>query len=525
MHSFLKKTVSHLTHSTLSTTLLMLLACGKTPANSNLPVPLKELSPDPTADRAFILESERWETLRRELKLPESKNEKSLREASLTLQNIPESHVLHDSLTPELATKHLETAQRTSCAEVTELEDLGTAKKLNLAQFVFGDLPGARWYLMKYKRKTASGETDSIVNGALVSVPEASGSYPMIAYAHAGDQGLNQLELAGVFADEQLNYIIVAPAFPGEGITASKKFDPVGSSEPYSTDAEDLLAAHNCIVDAVQVPTTLASIRAKIKLRTTGVAAGQPVSATLGMSRGGMASLIALAKNESMRRAGLPQAKHFSCAGTAINPNSLTYGEFRVFLESAVRGKAESTGFYTLPTAPQLNDFLKSYRGGTTAQETALEIQQRDATFNAQLILSSLRNWSTGGKGSVLFMHGQLDQKIPISQGIIGAYVFNHVNQRLSASAAFPGVNMASLGFEPESKYLTNGGKSLIAGQTMHGDLSWFTSRAKYNTTPERLESLDLNPLAASDFGNNALPLEVLGQWLKDTSRGCASTY
>lgn len=511
--------------STPGLALLMLVACGKTPGNSNLPTPLKDLAPDPTADRAFIAETERWDALRRELKISESKNEKSLREPSLILKDIPESHALHDALTTELATEHLRTAQRTECAEVTGFEDLGSAKKLNFSQFLFSELAGVRWYLMSYKRKTTSGETDTVVNGAIVSVPDAINTYPIIAYAHAGDAGLNQLELAGVFGDEQLNYIIVAPAFPGESITASKNFAAVGTSEPYSTDAEDLLAAHNCLIDTQQVPAFLLSVRAKIKRRLTGTFAGQPVSATVGTSRGGMASLIAHAKNESLRRAGLPQAKYFSCAATAINPNSLTFGEFRVYLEAAVRGKAETTGFFTLPTAPQLNNFLKDYREGASAQETALGIQKRDATFNSQLILSSLRNWSTGGKGSVLFMHGTLDQKIPISQGVIGGYVFNHVNQRLSANASIPGVSFNTLGFEPEARYLTNGGKSLVANQTMHGDLSWFTSKAKFNTTTDRLANLALNPMATSDFGYNKLPLEVLGDWLKDTSSGCASTY
>jgi hypothetical protein len=525
MHSSIRKPLHNARFAALGSVLLMVVACGRTPANSNLPKPLKELAPDPKTDRTFIAESERWDSLRNKLKLSESRNEQSLREPSFTLKDLPESHALHDTLTSELANEHLKTEKRTVCAEVVEMEDLGAAKKLNLAQFLFGELSGARWYLMKYKRKLASGETDSLINGAIVAVPETNGSYPVIAYAHAGDEGLSQFELAGVFGEEQLNYIIVAPAFPGEGITASKNFSAVGTSDPYSTDAEDLLAAHNCLIDTAQVPATMNLIRSKIKRRTTGAYAGQPVSATVGLSRGGMASLIAHAKNESMRRAGLAQAKYFSCAATAINPSSLTFGEFRVYLEAAVRGKAESTGFFTLPTAPQLNEVLKSYRMGASVEETALELQKRDSTFNAQLILSSLRNWSTDGKGSLLFMHGTLDQKIPISQGIIGSYVFNHVNQRLARNATIPGVQMTSLSFVPESKYLSNGGKTLVAGQTMHGDLAWFTSSAKYSTVTERLTSLELTPLNGSDFGKDKMPLDVLGEWLKDTNRGCASTY
>jgi hypothetical protein len=59
----------------------------------------------------------------------------------------------------------------------------------------------------------------------------------------------------------------------------------------------------------------------------------------------------------------------------------------------------------------------------------------------------------------------------------------------------------------------------------MHGDLAWFTSSAKYSTVTERLTSLELTPLNGSDFGKDKMPLDVLGEWLKDTNRGCASTY
>lgn len=507
---------------------VFLAACRSDLENSQLPKPAQDITADDAGDSDFLRESSRWNKFLEALQMPLSRDEAAIRLPSAFLRDDEQSRALLGALTETLANEHMTTANRTSCAEVVELEDLGLAKKISFSPLSFGDLTGARWYLMKYKRKTQSGDTDATIQGALLSVPDGAGPFPLIAHAHSGDEGLNHYEIAAVYGNDQLSHIIVAPAFPGEGIFATKNFSAVGASEPYSTDAEDLLAAHNCLIDPSSVPATLLDVRSKIKKRTSGPFTGTAVSGTVGVSRGGMTSLIAHAKNEALIRAGRAEAKRFSCAATAINPTSLTFGEFRVYLEATIRGNAALTGFYTLPTAPQLNDVFQPYRSGaagTTAESAALELQKRDATFNAQLILSSLRNWSTGGLGSLLTMHGTLDQKIPISQGNFGAHVFAHTNRSMQQAGHAPGVQLTSLAFIPQVIHTKNGGQELKEGKTMHGDDAWFTSQAKYNSAVQNLETLEMASLAASDFGYDKMPIDVLSQWLSDTSIGCASTY
>jgi|GEM_PF-667092 len=513
---------------TLAIMLTFLAACGIKSKNTNLPKAASEITITDIDDPNFLRGTERWNELLSALKLTNDGTPSSLLAPSEFFANTPEGTLAYQQLTAAIEAEHLKTAHRTGCAEVLEFDDIGQAKAFDFSQFKITELSGAKWYLMKYRRKNSSGEPDTFVNGALVSVPENAGSYPVIAYAHAGDQGLNQIELAGVLGQEQLKYVIVAPAYPGESITAAKSFEAADVSDPYNTDAEDLLAAHNCVVEAVSAPTALLNVRSKIKRRSAGAYAGSTVSATIGVSRGGMASLIAHAKNAALISANRSEAKRFSCAATAINPNTFVYGEFRVFLEAAVRGTAESTSFYSLPTARQLNGLLKDFRDGkegVTAASTALELQKRDATFNAALFLPTLRNWSTNEKGSLLMMHGTLDKKIPISQGIIGAEVYSKTIERLITSGASPGVFTNTLGFVPQPPFSVDGGVTLTQGSSMHGDFAWFTSLAELNTA--KLDPISLQPtkLTNGEFGKAKTPLNVLAEWFSDSAQGCAATF
>jgi hypothetical protein len=528
----MQNTFSATANSSFAGTLAILVifssACGIKSKNTNLPKAAGEITVADVDDQNFLRGTQRWNDLLSALKLTNDGTSSSLVTPSEFFANTPEATLAYQQLTAAIEAEHLKTAHRTGCAEVLEFEDIGQAKAFDFSQFKITELSGAKWYLMKYRRKNASGEPDSIINGALVSVPENTGSYPVIAYAHAGDQGLNQIELAGVFGQEQLKYIIVAPAYPGESITAAKSFRAADVSDPYNTDAEDLLASHNCIVEALSVPSALFNMRSKIKRRSTGAYAGTPVSATIGVSRGGMASLIALAKNAALISANRSEAKRFSCAATAINPNTFVYGEFRVFLEAAVRGTAESTSFYSLPTARQLNGLLKEFRDGkegVTASSTALELQKRDATFNAALFLPTLRNWSTNGKGSLLMMHGTLDKKIPISQGIIGAEIYSTSVQRLVTSGVSPGIFTNTLGFVPQPPFSVDGGVTLTQGSDMHGDFAWFTSLAELNTAKLDPTSLQPTKLTNGEFGQSKTPFTVLSEWLGDTAQGCAATF
>lgn len=514
-----------------STLVAFMQGCGSKTSNTNIPKPAAEITIADVQDNAFRKSTERWEKLLDALKLRKDGDESALKTPSRFFDSSTEGQQDYQNLLTSLKAEHLKSANRTSCAEVVDFQSIGNAMTFSFDPLKFAELTGVQWYLMKYRRKNSDGATDSTIHGAVVSVPQAAGRYPLIAFAHSGDQGLKLIELAAVLAEKQNQWIIVAPAFPGEAIYEAALFggqvifSAVGTSEPYSTDAEDLLAAQNCLVEATSVPSTITSIRDKIKTRTTGPKTGKAVTSTIGVSRGGMASLIALAKNEALISAGRPEAQFFSCAATAINPTSLIYDEFRIFLETIVKGTAEFTSFYTLPTAPQLSAFLKDYRDdkeGVTPELTASEIQKRDATFNAGLILGTLKNWSSSDKGSLLMMHATLDQKIPYSQALIGGKVFSDVNLNLRNA---PGVHLTGVGFSPSAQDSNDGTTLKDSTATMHGDLVWFRSHGSQNTTIVDSNSWKAAPLNSGDFGFNVSPLNVLWSWLDDSLTGCASTH
>ncbi|MEN9810275.1 MAG: hypothetical protein RLZZ488_1842 [Pseudomonadota bacterium] len=531
---------------------LFAVACGKKLENSALPKPASEITPEDFADPVVRDANQRWSDLAAELKIPTDGSNQSLYTASGFFDSTSEGSAAYKSLTEKLAAEHLKTAAATDCAGVDSFDELGSAKAIKLPDIFPTEIKTAKWYLMKYRRRAADGNADPLVYGALVSVPTESGkTFPVVAYSHAGDRGLSALEVAAIFGDLQSKHIVVAPAFPGEpickfGTSGSDKtgcdaqgryFDAVGVSAPYSTDAEDLLAAHNCVVTANALPNFNTTVTQKIKTQTpAGLSVGSvPVSYMAGSSRGGMAALIALAKNSAMLEANLrtgsqvySQPKYFNCLATNINPTNFTYGEFRAFLAAIVKGTAKSMEAYTLPTAPQLDALMDEYRNGTiNAQQAALKLQLRDATFNARLSLASVRNWATGGKGSMVTMHGTLDVRIPISQGQFGGRIFSSVNQNLieeqQNNLSLPaGVQLTSLGTIAQPPYSVDGGKTLLKPNTMHGDFAWFNSLVGVSTSATNADGTP-KALAADNLFLNQKPIEAFSYWLETDPAGCAS--
>jgi hypothetical protein len=529
-------------------------ACSGKMENSGIPKPASELSPDDVSDSSVRNGNERWKALAAALKLKNDGSSDALKTPSdyfgSSEQNIEDLTTLSDTL----ADKHLATARSTGCAGVESFELIGNAQTLDISVGFPQELDTAKWYLMKYRRKKADGTADTVVNGALVSVPAATGSsYPVVLYSHAGDRGLPVIEIAAVFGTLQSSRIIVAPAFPGESICkfftspTSKTscdangtyFDAVGTSDPYSTDAEDLLAAHNCLVTPNAIPDYGSKVISKIKTQTpAGLTVGPvPVSTIAGASRGGMAALIALAKNSAMLRknaadtsGSIPytEAKYFNCAATNINPTTFTYKEFRVFLEAIVKGTADALDASTLPTAPQLMELMKPYaKGDMPVEDAALLLQMRDAAFNAKLSLESVRNWSNNGKGSFLSIHATLDKRIPISQGTFGSSVFNAINARIiSRHAGNPslpaGVFMTNLGTIAQLPYSSDGGKTLGANFTMHGDQAWFSSLTGVNTNTAFGETTA--PLDSSSPFYNKKPADAFSAWMNDSTTGCGAS-
>lgn len=527
-------------------------ACGSKTSNTNIPKSAGDLSIDDVADTGVRAANQRWNELARELKLTNDGSSDALKTPSEYFGTSPANENAFATLTDKIAAKHLETARTTGCAGIDSFERIGNAQTLDFAVGFPQPLDAADWYLMKYRRKKSDGTADTLVHGALVSVPTATGNqYPVVLYAHAGDRGLSALEVSAVFGNLQSSHIIVAPAFPGEPIckfltsSASKTscdatgahFDAVGVSDPYGTDAEDLLAAHNCLVTPNALPNYSSTVISKIKTQTpAGLSVGTvPVSYIMGSSRGGMTAHIALAKNTSMllanRSAGSTlynEAKYFNCLATNINPTNFTYKEFRVFLEAIVKGTSAAMDASTLPTAPQLIELMKDYtEGRMSAADAALLLQLRDATFNSKLSLASVRKWSDGGKGAFLSVHATLDKRIPISQGIFGASVFSSINSamisRHQSDATLPaGLNMTTLGTNVTARYSTDGGRTLNPNYTMHGDFAWFDSLGAVNTATNFGETP--SALEASSPYLNKKPTEILAAWLANSTTGCTAS-
>ncbi|MFZ9520619.1 MAG: hypothetical protein ACO3A4_09095 [Silvanigrellaceae bacterium] len=534
--------------------LAILPACGSNLENKALPKPANELSQADVTDDNIRSANQRWNELSSKLKLLNDGSASSLKSPSDWFSDTADARSAYNSLTETIAAEHLKTARSTGCAEVVSFETLGKAKSIAIGSAVRfpSEVETAKWYLMKYKRFKADGTPDAMVNGALVSVPTATtNTYPVIAYAHAGDAGLSALEIAAVFGELQAKHIVVAPAFPGESIckfgtnsanksacdASGRYFDAVGVSAPFSTDAEDLLAAHNCLVTPNALPDFNSTVLDRIKFQNIPDAAtAMPVSYMFGSSRGGLTTSIALAKNTAMLQYNAKtgttrysEPKYFYCAGTNINPTSFTYGEIRVYLEAVVKGTAESSATYRLPTAPQLNDLFKDYREGRlSSAEAALLIQTRDATFNAPLALASVRKWSTGDKGAFFTMHGTLDKSIPISQGIFGGSVFASINAILTANrqsdpTAAPGVHLSTMGTIAQPPYSVDGGKTLAPGSTMHGDFAWFDSLVGVNTSVTDSAGQPVALDASYPFLGKK-PLDAFAAWLENSSVGCGAS-
>lgn len=533
--------------------LIVASGCGSKLENSALPKPASEMTVDDVTDPDTRAANKRWADLSAALKIVNNGTSAALTTPSGYFDSTPDAISAYSTLSESLATEHLKSAVTTECGSIESFELIGKAKSIDWVTIFPSDIDSAQWYLMKYKRKKSDGTLDSVTNGALVSVPTSTAkTYPVIAYGHAGDRGLSALEIAAIFGDLQASHFIVAPAFPGESIckfgtsNADKKscdssgryFDAVGDSSPYSTDAEDLLAAHNCLVTPNSRTDFATTVTGRIKTQSpAGLSVGAvPVSYIAGSSRGGMTSLLALAKNGAMlnanQKAGstkYSQAKYFNCAATNINPTTFAYGEFRVFLEAVVKGTAQSMDVYKLPTAPQLNDLLASYRtGAISTADAALMLQMRDATFNAGLALTSLRNWTTSLPGAFLSLHGTLDASIPFSQGLIGAKVFNAVNvqmitQNQSNPALPPGANFTNLGTIAQAPYSSDGGKTLNAGFTMHGDLAWFSSLVGVNAALTDTAGVAVE-LDSADPLFNKKPVDAFKAWITSSTRGCLTS-
>lgn len=181
------------------------------------------------------------------------------------------------------ASKPSSPVYRTRCASIerfTKLTDID-ASYLDHTTDTFTELAGVSVYKVEYVLHSSTLTTpadldgdsvgDQIVRSALVTIPDTKpddpdtpeAAVPLILFGHGGDQGASYKEIAEVFGQNQKNFIIAAPTFPGEPLceqgynrflgtcSGSTIASAAGESQPFDNDADELLGLQDCFSRAV----------------------------------------------------------------------------------------------------------------------------------------------------------------------------------------------------------------------------------------------------------------------------------
>lgn len=448
------------------------------------------------------------------------------------------------------ASKQSSPVYRTRCASIerfTRLTDIKATYRGPDDQQT--ELAGVGVYKVEYvlQGETLSSAEDSdgdsvgdqVVRTALITMPEpksgeAESAVPLIIYGHGGDNGASYSEIAEVFGQDQQRFVIAAPSFPGEPIcergfnriigacSGATLASPSGVSQPFDTDADEMLGIQDCLTRAVfrseedpdlkqrgldaplslprssgdsatraVPPSDLAGFSeethlfssendesrmnaqlARLLLRYGELPGAttadkhisrHPVTHISGSSRGGLTSLVALAKagaalRDPERWQGDVALSRFQCAALLFPPTTFTMGTFRIALELFVKGQAENSRFFALPAASQLSAFFSEYREGNISKEEMLKkFVVIDGLLNIHLSVNALRNWSLSGateaqnsaSGDLLMIHGQQDQVVNSEQTFYYGSLVSLATQRVQTDGWAPGVRAAILSFAP----------------------------------------------------------------------------
>lgn len=526
--------------------------------NSNIPKKPADMTAADTSDTAVAEGQSKWEKLADALKIKKNvaADEKTFK-AELGIPSLNISDVGNSTVVVgNIAAQHISKAYATRCAAVVSMEKIHDAYQyVNVSDISKGktDIAGTGVYLMKYKlQKDSTGAAEDTARSALVVMPTSStdinGKIPLVVYGHGGDSGLTYRDVATVFGAGQAANIIVAPAFPGEAICKNetqflaKSCDDkgayaaaVGTSEPYKTDADELLGAQDCLVRAATPASAVTAnaiftgfplnlkdenstdsaaltgnLQAIVKRHTGAGFIGKfqlPISYIMGASRGGAAAQIALAKSGAAlsqwpghftAKSTGDSAKQvlgqkylfpslFSCSAVLFPPSTFMHAENRVVLEMFVKGLAKNTNAWYLPSSQQLDGYIDGYRmNKKTAEQMALELATIDSTISAPLIVSAVQNWtkfaldaqgkvSAAAPGAMLMVHGMKDKIVSVNQSIFASAIFSGVSSALEAAGMAagkaPGVKFSGVGIAVATEQSDAAG-NLISG-VHHGDAAF----------------------------------------------------
>lgn len=192
---------------------------------------------------------------------------------------------------------------------------------------------------------------DQIVRTALVTLPDqtvlAGKKVPLAIYGHGGDSGLSYTEIARVFGQRQLEWVIAAPAFPNEPICESGLnpltlscngqtiAKPAGTLRPFDNDANEILGLHHCLVRALYgvsanataksfgLPTALETAENKTtKSHGTDSAVEPTFSATL-------AQTLSTYGDQNLGLEVRPGTRNTNDSLRAAHPRSIVFGASR----------------------------------------------------------------------------------------------------------------------------------------------------------------------------------------------------
>lgn len=247
-------------------------------------------------------------------------------------------HPEYEQLIMEAANKYNQNAFRSRCASIEGIRPLNIKRDKNV------DI-----YLFEYRlQKNFAGEKEDETRSAYLSIPktnpEAQDKFPVMAYAHGGDTGLSFTKELSKLDKLLEEYIVIAPAFPGE--TLSSEEEPQSPDEELwlgsaavgtgvawdkDNDVADLLGVTDCLArdvylhletprfksaktklvaklaneinetNKVSIEGVLKELRAKVKTygadQLIGGVENYPKTVVMGASRGGLVASLAVAKS------------------------------------------------------------------------------------------------------------------------------------------------------------------------------------------------------------------------------------
>ena len=186
--------------------------------------------------------NKKWQELRKALKLPDHPGtNRYLTDASLQKE--------YQQVLAQSAERFTKDIWKTKCAAIDKIKPhpVGTARD-NTNRKLKGNI-----YVMTYRlQRNAQGEPEEIhkARSGILAIPterKGSAPFPLLMYAHGGDNGLDYQEIAEVIGGLQENFMVLAPTYPGEPLVGVGSARVVGERNPWSNDVDDYLGMHDCI--------------------------------------------------------------------------------------------------------------------------------------------------------------------------------------------------------------------------------------------------------------------------------------